>query len=128
MPLLGLGTYKMKEPSDLVNALDCALLHGYRLIDTAAVYRNESIIGECLPMLLEKHGLKREDVFITTKLDPKYMDGSTIREAVESSLKNLKINYVDLYLIHWPAKQVCAIFSSISLSTITSSWGKTLFL
>lgn len=105
MPTLGLGTFKMKNDMELEEALDCAIMNGYRLIDTAEVYQNEHIIGRCLPMILRKHNLERHDIFVTTKLGPKSMDPTKVRAALENSLKKLGMNYVDLYLIHWPAKQ-----------------------
>lgn len=106
MPMLGLGTFKIKEDMVLEQALDCAIKNGYRLIDTATVYKNEQLIGRCLPTILSKYGLKRRDVFITTKLGPKDMDREKVVPAVEASLTNLNLEYIDLYLIHWPAKQV----------------------
>lgn len=105
MPTLGLGTFKMKNDMELEEALNCAIMNGYRLIDTAEVYHNEHIIGRCLPLILAKYGLDRRDIFITTKLGPKCMDPTKVRTAVETSLERLGLDYVDLYLIHWPAKQ-----------------------
>lgn len=105
MPVFGLGTYQIKDRETIKNSLDCALGNGYRLIDTAAVYQNESHIGHFLPELLKKHGLKREDIFITTKLSPKDHGSDEARKAVQMSLENLQLDYIDLYLIHWPGKQ-----------------------
>ncbi len=65
MPLLGLGTYKLQGPADVYRAVDAALAAGYRAFDSAAVYRNEADLGRALKELLPKHGLTREDVFIT---------------------------------------------------------------
>ena len=65
MPLLGLGTYKLLDPEDVNRAVDAALAAGYRAFDSAAVYRNEADLGRALKELLPKHGLTREDVFIT---------------------------------------------------------------
>ena len=105
LPFLILGTYQIKTYDDVTNALDSALAAGYRAFDTAAVYRNEEYIGDCLPGLLEKYKLKREDIFITTKLGPKDLSAQNSSQALDSSLSKLKIDYVDLYLIHWPGKQ-----------------------
>lgn len=65
MPLLGLGTYKLLSPENVCQAVDAALAAGYRAFDSAAVYRNEGDLGRALKELLPKHGLTREDVFIT---------------------------------------------------------------
>ena len=105
MPSVGIGTFGIKCPKVLEKVLDVALETGYRLIDTAACYKNEHLIGECLPKLLVKHSLKREDIFITTKLAPKDLDSELAVKAFEKSMDNLKVKYIDLYLIHWPGKR-----------------------
>ncbi|XP_052246879.1 uncharacterized oxidoreductase YtbE-like isoform X2 [Dreissena polymorpha] len=78
-----------------------SLLH----VDTAAVYKNESDIGDCLIELLPKYGLTRNDIFLTSKLAPKDQGANRCREACLTSLTNLKTEYLDLYLIHWPGTQ-----------------------
>lgn len=65
MPILGLGTYKLVGSENVYQAVDAALAAGYRSFDSAAVYRNEADLGRALKELLPKHGLAREDVFIT---------------------------------------------------------------
>lgn len=105
MPLLGLGMFHIHGEA-VNNCMDAALQHGYRLFDTASVYRNEEDLGLCLPSLLLKHNLNREDVFITTKLGPKDHGRVKARTAVETSLAKLNVDYIDLFLIHWPGKQV----------------------
>jgi 2,5-diketo-D-gluconate reductase A len=99
MPRLGLGTWQMSnaEAADSVNA---ALTLGYRLIDTAAIYENETGVGRGL----KSAGLKREEIFVTTKLwNDRHAAGPA---AMQESLTRLGLGYVDLYLIHWPcAKQ-----------------------
>ncbi|XP_039253821.1 glyoxal reductase-like [Styela clava] len=105
MPIFGFGTYQIKNRDVMRKCLDCALEHGYRVIDTASVYKNEIHIGEFLPELLKKHNLSRQDVFITTKLSPKDLGRDETRKAIQDSLTKLKLDYVDLYLIHWPGKQ-----------------------
>ncbi|KAK1154948.1 glyoxal reductase isoform X2 [Acipenser oxyrinchus oxyrinchus] len=104
MPVLGLGTFKLRGYEAVYRALDAALAEGYRSFDTAAVYRNEGDIGRALKELLPRHGLTRPDVFITSKLGPKD-HGSEARAACEVSLEQLGWGYLDLYLIHWPGKQ-----------------------
>lgn len=97
MPLLGLGVYKVHE-REVQDAVKVALEAGYRSIDTAALYGNEKGVGEAV----HESGLPRGDLFITTKVwnaDQGY--DSTLR-AFEMSLHQLGMDYVDLYLIHWP--------------------------
>jgi diketogulonate reductase-like aldo/keto reductase len=101
MPTLGLGVYKMVNPEEAVNAMTTALKVGYRAIDTASLYGNEKEVGESV----RASGLKREDVFVTTKVwnaDQGY--DQTLR-AFEKSLELLGFNYLDLYLTHWPVKE-----------------------
>ncbi|XP_056631483.1 uncharacterized protein LOC130441722 [Diorhabda sublineata] len=97
---VGLGTWLLKGDS-LLKAMDIALEAGYRLFDTAAMYGNEKDLGEALKKLLPKHNLKREDVFITTKLYPSEQ-GDKAFNAIKESLDKLDCQYIDLYLIHWP--------------------------
>jgi len=104
MPLLGLGTFQIKSQADVELSVTCALDSGYKLIDTAAVYKNEVAIGACLPKILQEYGMSREDIFITTKLGPQHLGGDAVK-GLNESLKNLGVTYVDLYLIHWPGRQ-----------------------
>ncbi|KAF9108610.1 hypothetical protein BGX27_008279 [Mortierella sp. AM989] len=82
-----------------------ALRSGYRLIDTASVYKNEVAIGDSLKRILEQNlvpGLTRQDIFLTSKLAPKDQGYDACYQAVLESLQNLQVDYIDLYLIHWP--------------------------
>jgi len=100
MPQLGLGVWRVEEGPQVEQSVAAALLHGYRSIDTAAVYGNEAGVGKAI----RGSGLRREDLFITTKVwnaDQGY--DSTLR-AYEASLEKLGLDYVDLYLVHWPVK------------------------
>uniref|UniRef100_A0A0N4ZNR8 Aldo_ket_red domain-containing protein n=1 Tax=Parastrongyloides trichosuri TaxID=131310 RepID=A0A0N4ZNR8_PARTI len=101
MPMVGYGTYQIKS-KDIFDCLDTALECGYRLIDTAQCYGNEEAIGDALQILLPKYGLSREDIFITTKLAPKFQGKEKCRKAVLKSLEKLQVDYIDLLLIHWP--------------------------
>ena len=96
MPTLGLGTWKMSPGEETVHAVRAALDAGYRLIDTAALYGNEESVGEAMRV----SGVPREDIFVTTKLWP--TDFFHPRKAFDTSLKKLGMEYVDLYLVHWP--------------------------
>uniref|UniRef100_A0A8R1DEK4 Aldo_ket_red domain-containing protein n=1 Tax=Caenorhabditis japonica TaxID=281687 RepID=A0A8R1DEK4_CAEJA len=99
IPLIGLGTYKITG-EEVLPALDKALSAGYRLFDTAKVYNNEKEIGQALEVLLPKHNLRRDDVFITTKLHPN--SEGIVKKLVHESLELLKTSYIDMYLIHYP--------------------------
>uniref|UniRef100_A0AAV2KJY6 NADP-dependent oxidoreductase domain-containing protein n=1 Tax=Knipowitschia caucasica TaxID=637954 RepID=A0AAV2KJY6_KNICA len=104
MPLLGLGTYKLVGAQTVLQAVDAALAAGYRSFDTAAVYRNEADVGRALKELMPKYGLSREDVFITSKLGPKDQGAGAMAAALHS-LSELDLDWIDLYLIHWPGTQ-----------------------
>ncbi len=100
MPIFGLGVYKMTEPQETVEAITKALQVGYRAIDTAALYYNEEQVGEAI----RHSGVPREEIFVTTKVwntDQGY--DNTLR-AFEVSLKKLGMDYIDLYLTHWPVE------------------------
>ena len=99
MPIFGLGVYKSGRGYGSVGAGSDK--NGYRLIDTAAFYFNEKEVGEAVRTC----GVPREELFITTKLwNDKQREGRQ-REAFEASLKELGLEYVDLYLIHWPVPE-----------------------
>lgn len=102
MPAVGLGTYRIRNSDVLFRTVDCALAAGYRLFDTAAVYQNELFLGYALRKLLPKHGLTREDVFVTTKLSPAALSGDLVADAFRKSFDNIGLDYIDLYLIHFP--------------------------
>ena len=104
-PKIVCGMFQIKDPAVVANVMDHALGCGYRSFDTASVYKNENIVGDILPMLLDKHHLTREDIFVTTKLGPKDLGSESVVRALNISLNNLKLDYIDLYLIHWPGKQ-----------------------
>ena len=95
MPVLGLGVWQMAAGRETEQAVEWALEAGYRHIDTASMYRNEQSVGAAV----SRSGLPREQVFITTKLMPTHP--SAARE-LDKSLTRLGLEYVDLYLIHWP--------------------------
>lgn len=100
MPYFGLGTYTGQDGIKIVNAIKWALHAGYRHIDTAAQYKNESSVGNAI---LES-GIARKDIFLTTKLWNSDQGYYSTLKAFKISSKKLKTKYVDLYLIHWPIK------------------------
>lgn len=97
IPQLGFGVFQI-PPQDTVAAVSKALEVGYRHIDTAAMYGNEAQVGEAV----RDSGLAREDVFVTTKLDNTSHGYDEALAAFDASLGELGLDYVDLYLIHWP--------------------------
>lgn len=101
VPLLGLGTYKLKSWDELWRSINAALDAGYRVFDTAAVYGNEALLGRVIRELLPKYNLVRSDVFLISKLAPEDQ-GSRAKEGCLKSLERLGCEYIDLYLVHWP--------------------------
>lgn len=98
MPLLGLGVYKATAPGEVEGAIANALACGYRLIDTASAYKNEEGVGRAI----RSSSIPREELFITTKLWNTAQRIGDIDGAFQRSLERLGLDYVDLYLIHWP--------------------------
>lgn len=98
MPILGFGVFQIPDHAECERCVDDALEVGYRSIDTAAAYRNEEAVGKAL----QRSGLPREELFITTKLWIQDAGYESAREAFERSLNKLQLDYLDLYLIHQP--------------------------
>ncbi|SDZ66839.1 Aldo/keto reductase [Evansella caseinilytica] len=98
MPWLGFGVFKVKEGDEVVNAVKAALDTGYRSIDTASYYENEQGVGQAM----KESGVPRESIFLTTKVWNDQQGYDETLRAFEESRKKLNVNYLDLYLIHWP--------------------------
>lgn len=98
MPILGFGVFQVKDPAECERSVLDAIESGYRLIDTAASYRNEAAVGRAI----KKSKIAREDLFITTKLWIQSDGYEATKNAFENSLKRLGLDYLDLYLIHQP--------------------------
>lgn len=98
MPVLGFGVYQITDPAECEQAVYDALMAGYRLIDTAAAYKNEEAVGKAVI----KSGIPRDELFITTKLWIQDTGYDSTKRAFKESLKRLQTDYLDLYLIHQP--------------------------
>ncbi len=99
IPCVGFGTWQTPDGEVAANSVAAAIENGYRHIDTAAVYKNEKGVGEGI----RRSGVDRESLFVTTKLWNSERGYDKTLKAFESSLLTLGLDYVDLYLIHWPA-------------------------
>ncbi|MFJ7990865.1 aldo/keto reductase [Peribacillus frigoritolerans] len=104
MPWFGLGVFKVEEGPELVNAVKVAIKHGYRSIDTAAIYENEEGVGQGIREGLREAGISREDLFVTSKVWNADLGYESTIAAYEKSLQKLGLEYLDLYLIHWPVE------------------------
>ncbi|MCP1136470.1 aldo/keto reductase [Paenibacillus polysaccharolyticus] len=100
MPWLGFGVFKVKDGDEVVSAVKTAIEAGYRSIDTAKVYNNESGVAQGI----RESGIAREDLFITTKVWNSDQGYESTLAAFEESMQRLELEYLDLYLIHWPVK------------------------
>ncbi|KHD84121.1 aldo/keto reductase [Heyndrickxia ginsengihumi] len=98
IPYVGLGVYKMEDKREAMQSVLYALQSGYRLIDTASFYQNEDSVGEAI----KQSSIPREELFITTKVWNDEQGYDSTLKAFERSLKQLNMDYIDLYLIHWP--------------------------
>ncbi|ANZ34056.1 aldo/keto reductase [Staphylococcus carnosus] len=102
MPQLGLGVFRVENDDTAKNAVKHAIESGYRSIDAALVYGNEEMVGRGIQEGIEAAGITREDLFITSKLWLDDFGRDNVAKGYETSLKNLGLDYLDLYLIHWP--------------------------
>ena len=103
IPEIAFGTWKITDPEVCRKSVKFALETGYRHIDTAMIYKNEEFVGEGIREFLDENkNIKREDLFITTKVWNSDQGYDSTLAAFELSLKKLSLDYVDLYLVHWP--------------------------
>lgn len=101
MPRLGLGLYKTTDEAEMQTAVTSALEACYQSFDTAQMYQNEELLGHAL----QQSGAKRENLFLTSKVDLGNMGYDAALASFEQSLNKLKTEYLDLFLIHWPGQQ-----------------------
>src|ERR1700733_15304177 len=101
MPALGFGTWPLKG-DECISAVRTALEVGYRHLDTAQAYKNESEIG----VAIKASGIKRADLFVTTKIWPTNASFQRVIKSTDLSLRNLDTDYIDLLLLHWPSTEI----------------------
>lgn len=100
MPWLGLGVYKVEDGQEVVDSVKYAIKAGYKSIDTAKIYENEEGVGQAI----KESGVSREELFVTSKVWNADQGYDTTIQAFETSLNKLGLEYLDLYLIHWPVE------------------------
>jgi methylglyoxal/glyoxal reductase len=100
MPWFGLGVFKVQDGTEVIESVKFAIKHGYKSIDTAAIYNNEEGVGQAI----KESGVSRDELFITSKVWNSDQGYETTLQAFETSLTKLGLDYLDLYLIHWPGK------------------------
>lgn len=100
MPVLGIGVWRVDDGAEVETTIKYALEAGYRSIDTAAGYNNEDGVGNAL----KESNIPREEIFVTTKVWNAHQGYDSTLQAFEDSMRKLKLDYLDLYLIHWPVK------------------------
>ena len=103
IPVIAFGTWQVKNGEEAYNAVTNALKAGYRHIDSAEGYYNEESVG----LAIRESGIARKDIFLTTKLTNKHVTYEDAKGAIEASLKRLGLDYIDLYIIHWPNPISC---------------------
>lgn len=104
MPQLGLGTYKLRD-DECVRTIREAIEIGYRKFDTATLYKNEEAVGKALKQAMDAGDVTRDEIFVTTKVWHDHHGKDLAPQAFQESIDKLGLDYIDLYLIHWPWPQ-----------------------
>ena len=112
MPKIGLGTYRVKDSDECRESVKHAIEQGYRSIDTAMIYSNEETVGQGIKEGLKSTGLSREDLFITSKLWLTDFGRQNVEDAYRQSVAKLGLDYLDLYLMHWPGTNEAVMIDS----------------
>ena len=120
LPLTGIGTYQIRSKADIYSVIDEAFKNGVKLIDTAQCYRNEKTISECLLELLKAHGLRRQDIYIVSKVSPSNQGYEKTLESTRRSIEYFE--YVDVMLIHWPGAAKTLPQDSKNLLERSETW------
>ena len=102
MPILGFGVFRIDDNDETADCVKKAIKYGYRSIDTAMIYGNEEGVGKGI----KESGIKREDIFLTTKVWNSDQGYEKTLKAFENSIERLMVDYLDLYLIHWPVPKI----------------------
>lgn len=100
MPYFGLGVWQSKDGQEVINAINYALDAGYRAIDTAAIYKNEEGVGQAIA----QSSVPREEIFVTSKVWNDEQRSDEVLQAFDTTMDKLGLEYLDLYLIHWPVE------------------------
>lgn len=103
MPGFGFGTWQSASGSETADSVACAIKAGYRNIDTAEAYHNETSVGEGICRAINEYGVTRDELFVSTKLWNDHRGYDLAMKAFDDSMKRLGLEYLDLYMIHWPA-------------------------
>jgi diketogulonate reductase-like aldo/keto reductase len=119
IPALGLGTLNMSS-NEAFKCLSMAFKNGYRLIDTSPVYQNEEAIGAALEECLKQGLVKREEIFVTSKLW--ITDRNSVKDAVKKTLKALRLDYIDLYMIHYMTPDIVKDTLMVDRVSIQEVW------